>query len=355
MVSWTEEVRSDELRVLASLRRIVSFQLASALKSRLDVFLSAPEQLGLMVLMWAFVSCAARCSRADLYVARSVLVVQAGQSVLAVVSHAGGWAAGGVAAVALGFLTNTFALCLPSLLSVVCPALMQTDYVQNAISVYLFQYATASRELLARVDFGVSPAIFCLLALSVSSRVSARVLEAVHLYKHVFQAWHMLLVDWLLRVAVESGAGLPPLLQISVLLMLVIAVDELGLGRLEVLRDVRGYTVYRVAGAMQSLASLSGGAAIDGSASSLAAALLLLCTRSVLRILRVHSRVVDSFSEIFFVACVNVLLQDVASSPQEDVRLLRVSLVCVLAYQINALLTVESRQEPAAKSPRPRS
>ncbi len=353
MVSWTEEVRSDELRVLASLRGIVSFQLASALKLSLDVFLSAPEQLGVMVLMWAFVSCATRCCRADLYVVRSVLVVQAGQSVLAVLSHARGWAAGVASTVALGFLTNTFALCLPSLLSVVCPELMQTDYVQNAISVYLFQYATASRELLARVDFGVPPAIFCLLALSISTRVSGRVLETVHLYKHVFQAWHMLLVDWLLRVAVESGAGLPPLLQISVLLMLVIAVDELGLGRLEVLRDVRGYTVFRVAGALQRLASLDGGAAGDGGASSFAAALLVLCSRSVLRILRVRSRVVDSFSEIFFVACVNVLLQDVGSSPQEDVRLLRVALVCVLAYQMNALLSGCSRAEAGPKRERP--
>jgi len=334
MAAWAADVRGDVERVLQQLQAIVSFQLAGALQRSLDVLLSAPEQLGVLVLLWVCVR-AATMWKADVAVARSVLVVQAGQSVLRVLSTASGWAAGSAAQVAIGLLANTVALCLPSLLAVVVPRLVATDYVQNAISVYLFQYATVSRELLVRVDFGVSPAVFCMLALALSERVPS----APHLYKHVFQAWHMLLVDWLLRVVAADAAGLPHLLQVALLLMIVIFVDELGLARVGALRDVRGYTVYRVAGALQRLGALS----VD-STSSLAAATLVLCARSVLRLLRAHSRVVDSVSEIVFVACVNVLLADVTTDsldPRDydaELRVVRVGFVSILAH--SALLVL---------------
>ena len=35
------------------------------------------------------------------------------------------------------------------------------------------------------------------------------------LYKHVLWAWHMLLVDWLLRTVVTAATGLPQMLQCS--------------------------------------------------------------------------------------------------------------------------------------------
>jgi hypothetical protein len=40
-----------------------------------------------------------------------------------------------------GFLINTLGLMLPSLLELVAPDFMRTDYVQNDITVCLFQYA----------------------------------------------------------------------------------------------------------------------------------------------------------------------------------------------------------------------
>jgi hypothetical protein len=348
MAAWASEVRSDVLRVLQQLQAIVSFQLAGALQRSLDVLLSAPEQVGVLVLLWLSVRGAARVWKADVAVARSVLVVQAGQSVLRALSAASGWAAGSAAEVAVGFLANTFALCLPSLLAVVVPRLVATDYVQNAISVYLFQYATASRELLLRVDFGVSPAVFCVLALALSGSVRAGLLgaAATRLYEHVFQAWHMLLVDWLLRAVAADAAGLPQQLQIALLLMIVIFVDELGLARVGALRDVRGYTVFRVAGALQLLGALA-----TDSTGSLAAAMLVLCARTVLRILRVHSRVLDSVSDIVFVACVNVLLADVTSDSRDprdydaELLVLRVAVVSILAHGVHALLVPQREAE----------
>lgn len=350
MAAWAQEVREDALRVLQQLQGIVSFQLAIALQGSLDAVLSAPKQVGVLVLLWLGMSGATRVWHADVRVARSVLVVQAGQSVLRVLTSAGGWSRGSKTQVAAGFLLNTFALCVPSLLGVVSPELVATDYVQNAISVYLFQYATASRELLASVDFGVSPAVFCLLALVVSSSVHSRAgllaAPAVRLYGHVFQAWHMLLVDWLLRAVAAEAARLPQELQISLLLAIVILMDELGLARVAALRDVRSYTVFRVAGQLQRLRMLS-----TDSTGSLAAAMEILCARGVLRVLRLHSLVVDSVSQIVFVACVNVVLQDATADSQDardadpELRVLRMCFVSVLAHAVHALLVPRTKTD----------
>ncbi len=68
-----------------------------------------------------------------------------------------------------------------------------------------------------------------------------------------------------------STHELSQLLQMSLLTMLVVIVDELQLDRLSLMRDVRGYLLYRIAGELQELGVLS----MDGS-SALSAALLAI-------------------------------------------------------------------------------
>jgi hypothetical protein len=70
---------------------------------------------------------------------------------------------------------------------------------------------------------------------------------------------------------VASTHELSQLLQMSLLTMLVVIVDELQLDRLSLMRDVRGYLLYRIAGELQELGVLS----MDGS-SALSAALLAI-------------------------------------------------------------------------------
>jgi hypothetical protein len=180
------------------------------------------------------------------------------------------------------------------------------------LSVWLFQYASSTREVLARVDFGVSPAYVCLLAFALSA--SARRLaagsgvEVFALFKYLARAWHMLLVDWLLRTLTHSTGGLQRGLQIALLAMVVVVVDALALESLSLMRDVRGYTVFRIAGELQGLGVLS-----SDSASALGAALLAFCAHTGLGALQLHSRVTSSAAEVFFVASVNVLVQSATS------------------------------------------
>jgi hypothetical protein len=340
-LSWQQQVRADLVRVLSQMQSTISFQLSGALQNDLSAVFSGHEQLGVLLLLCLGLN-VAEIYKADVALPRGVLVVQTGQSVLGVLSSVRGWARGSEAQVAMGFLINTFALCLPSLLGVVSPGLVAMDYVQNAISVYLFQYATTSRELLATTDFGTSPVVFCILALALSSYFHSTTMlckrlgeSVIHLYSYVFRAWHMLLIDWLLRSITASSAGAPQQLRVLLPLLLVVAVDELRLARVGTLRDVRSYTVFRVAGELQRLGMLS-----SDSTGCLAGALLVLCTRSVLSVLRLRARVLDSLSQIVFVSCVNVLVQDVTTDSQDyepEIRILRSSFLFVLAHGLQTL------------------
>ena len=67
------------------------------------------------------------------------------------------------------------------------------------------------------MDFGVSQAYVCLafeLSVSVRQLAACSTMEAFALYKYLARAWHMLLVDWLLRTLAHSTGGLQRGLQI---------------------------------------------------------------------------------------------------------------------------------------------
>jgi hypothetical protein len=256
------------------------------------------------------------------------------------------WTTASATQLASGFLSNTLGLMLPSLLEqysvfsiqeLLAPDFMRTDYVQNAISVCLFQYAASTREFLGRVNFGVSPVYICLLAFLLSHRAMPhRQASGVPtLYQYVGRAWHMLLVDWLLRTVVASTHELSQLLQMALLSMLVVLVDELELERLSLMRDVRGYLLYRVAGELQQLRVLS----IDGT-SALAAALLVFCAHTAVQKMVLYSRLSSALADVFLIACVNVITQNASASGSADAaqQLTRVGMVCILTYKVNALL-----------------
>jgi hypothetical protein len=339
---FSNNMRADVLQMLQRLQSIVNFQLASALQLSLDLFLSPFEQVGVILLLCLCLHVATLGWNTNVTVPRSILIVQMGQSVLRILSFAQGWTTGGMSRVAIMFLANTFALCLPSLLSVLNPKFAATDYVRNAVTVYLFKYATTSRELLAIVDFGVSPFFFSVLALVVSFHLKSFVDlgNAREIFQYVFQALHMLLIDWLLQTVVADAVSLPLLLQVALMLMIVIFMDKLRLAdsHVDVLKDVRSYTVWRVAGQLQRLSML-----FTDSTSSLAAAVMVHCARGLMNILCVHTRVVDSLSEIVSMACINVLVQnasDVSEDLQNDteVQVLRVFLLCMFCHWVQTLL-----------------
>lgn len=336
--TWTAQMMADVVRLVARLESVMNFQIATALQTTVQFSLSAPLQLCSVVQLCLLVHAAQRAWRTDARIARDVLAIQVGQTILRVLGGVQEWA--GEGGVSIRLLFFTFALFFPTMLAIVNPALMANDYAQNAVSVYLFQYATMSRELVARVDFGTSPAIVSLLVMVISTplhRVFAKQ-AALNLCANLFQAVHMLLVDLLLGSVTDTTGGMPQTTQIAALLMVVVVVDELSLGSVSVFKDVRGYTVFRIAGEVQRMQALS----MDAS-SSLAVCLHVFCVRNVLRILRVSSRVADSVSEIVLVVCINVLIQSFTGGAHTtdlnpELRFLRVSFFCIVSYTTVRLL-----------------
>jgi hypothetical protein len=220
------------------------------------------------------------------------------------------------------------------MLEMLSPAFMQIAYVQNALSVWLFQYASTTRQALARVDFGVSPVFLCLFVFSLTTRARrlSSSAQGIELYKYVARAWHMLLVDWVLRTLADSTLLLPHMLQVALWSMLVVIVDLLGLDSLSLMQDVRGYTVFRIAAELQRMGVLSSDAA-----SAVGAALLFFCVHSSLGVLHLQSRATSSFAEVLFVACTNVILQG-TSGGAGAAQLTLVCVACVFAYEVQATL-----------------
>jgi hypothetical protein len=168
------QVRLDAARVLARVQTTLSFQVATALQLALNALLAPGEQLAALVLLCVAVQAADAIGHLPVETVRGVLVVQVGQTLQGLLVFKD-WAEGSTQRLAQGFLLNTLGLCVPSVLELLSPRFVASPYVQNALSVWLFQYASSTREVLARVDFGVSPAFVCLLAfaLSVSAQRSS--------------------------------------------------------------------------------------------------------------------------------------------------------------------------------------
>ena len=332
---WQAQVQSDLLRVVSRLQSVLNYQLALALQTTLGVLMPPTEQLCALLLL-CVCERALQSVRMGSEIVRGVLVVQVGQAIQNMLPSTA-WTTASATQLASGFLSNTLGLMLPSLLELLAPEFMRTDYVQNAISVCLFQYAASTREFLGRVNFGVSPVYICLLAFLLSHRAMPhRQASGVPtLYQYVGRAWHMLLGDWLLRTVVASTHELSQLLQMALLSMLVVVVDELELERLSLMRDVRGYLLYRVAGELQQLGVLS----TDGT-SALAAALLVFGAHTGMQKMVLSSRLSSALADVFLIACVNVITQNASASGSADAaqQLTRVGVVCILTYKVNALL-----------------
>jgi hypothetical protein len=334
-MSWQTQEQSDLLRVVGRLQSVLNYQLAIALQITLGVLMRPTEQLCALLLLCVCEQ-AMQSVRMGSEIVHCVLVVQVGQAIQNMLPSTA-WTTASETQTERGFLINTLGLMLPSLLELVAPDFMRTDYVQNAISVCLFQYAASTQKLLGRVDFGVSPVYICLLAFLLSHHAFPHLQASAvaTLYQYVGRALHMLLGDWLLRTVVASTHELSQLLQMALLLMLVLIVDELRLERLSLMRDVRGYLLYHVAAELQELGVLS----MDGS-SALAAALLAFCAHTAMQKMVLYSRLSSALTDVLLIVCVNVVTQNanMSESADEVQQFTRVGAVCILTYKVNALL-----------------
>ena len=118
--SALEQARADAGTVLARVQAAVSFQVALALQGSLNEVMSPAEQLAALVLMCVCLHVASTERHVQEELARSVLVVQVGQTLQTLLLNSSSVASSREEMV-LGFLLNTLGLCVPSVLELVTP------------------------------------------------------------------------------------------------------------------------------------------------------------------------------------------------------------------------------------------
>ena len=334
---------TDAAALAARTQATVTYQIATALQSTIGSLLDPAYTLVGVVLLCMYTEFAARVFRVDVSIARRVLLAQLGLSLMAAVDYALLQAA---ATRHASFLLRTYSLCLPSVLGSVSPVMLSNEYVQNAISSYVYRYAQNSQEMLRGIDFGAPPLYVCVLSIVMARHSALTRMQHSSIFTYVFHGWRLLLVDVLTRSLWDSTLGAPKLARTALSLGLVLAVDVLGLAGWGMLQDVRGYAVFKAAQQMSSIQLVS----LDD-ASSCAVAVVLLCTRSAAAQIHSHSATRESdggnmhgrmikgaiitaahsLADIVCVASINALLQNMVSGGNSSSTLVRFLLVCVVA------------------------
>ena len=342
----SDQVLLDAAALAARTQGTVTYQIATALQSTIGSWLDPGSTLICVMLLCMYTEVAAGVFRIDVNITRQVLLAQLGFSLMAAVDYALAQAAASQHA---SFLLRTYALCLPTVLGSVSPMMLSNDYVQNAISSYVYRYAQNSQYMIQGIDFGAPPVYLCVLSIVIARHPAVAQMQHNSIFTYVFQGWRLLLVDILTRSIWDSSQGAPKLARTALSLALVLAVDVLGLARWGMLQDVRGYAVFKSAQQLNSMQLMS-----LNEAATCAVAVVLLCTRSAAThvqssMTQALSIAAHSVSDIVCVASVNALLQNIISNDNLSspfVRFLLVCVVAVMACTIQKLLaeTMSARQ-----------
>ena len=268
----SDQVLLDAAALAARTQGTVTYQIATALQSTIGSLLDPGSTLVCVMLLCMYTEVAAGVFRIDVSITRRVLLAQLGLSLMAAVDYALAQAA---ASQHTSFLLRTYALCLPTVLGSVSPMMLSNDYVQNAISSYVYRYAQNSQYMIQGFDFGAPPLYLCVLSIVIARHPAVAQMQHNSIFTYVFQGWRLFLVDILTRSIWDSSQGAPKLARTALSLALVLAVDVLGLARWGMLQDVRGYAVFKTAQQLNSMQLMS-----LNEAATCAVAVVLLCTLS---------------------------------------------------------------------------
>jgi hypothetical protein len=334
----SKQVLLDAAALATRTQATVTYQIATAMQSTIGSLLDPASTLVCVVLLCMYTEASARVFGMDVTITHQVLLAQLGVSIMAAVNYALTFEA---ASKQSSFLLQTYSLCLPSVLGSVSPIMLSNNYVQNAMSVYVYSYAQNSESMLEGLDFGAPPLFVCVFLIVIAKHSVLRTIQNNSMFTYIFQGFRLLLVDVLTRSIWNGSAHAPKLARTALSLGLVLAVDLLGLAQWGMLQDVRGYAVFKTAQQLYSVQVFS----LDD-AGTFAVAILLLCTRSAAAHLHGHMSnalltAAHTVSDVVFVASINALLQNMITNqnlPSPFVRFLLVSVVAVMTCTIQKLL-----------------
>jgi len=348
-LSWSEGLRRDGVQLSSRLQTIIRFQIASDLQGFLDdVFDVQMQILFIIVLIVALEFSVRKLHLTSLALLRAVVVIQSGQILLTYIDHIDRKEphSSYPRTFVTSWLITTASLCIPGMLT---HSIQNDSYVSNAITVFLYQYTDATRDIVTVVDLGVSPLYIAMLCVVLSVRLrfwnlqQSKGTKHQHhsMYLYFFTAFHMLVVELLLFSIQNLTLHLNSFLQVLLQMIAILTIDSLNQNHL--LEEVRGYAIWRVSRMLLTL-KFDEMQNLDAVMTSAVATLIYLSRRiPFIHSMYTSAQSLHTLSEIVFLASMNLILRPITSQTNGNVQvqLLLILFISTIAQSVEHVFTMK--------------
>lgn len=298
----------DFFAIVAKAQNSILFSVASALQIILRQYFNSIEILAVTVIISIGLhELDSKSNNVICKILKQSAVVQAGQSLVEYVdSYSTNNANSQLLFALTSWLLQTSILCLPAMIG---SKFQQDEFLQNAVSVFLFQYSATMKEWVVKINFGTSPLFIILLAVSLTMYFRNKQNGPFALHQYMIKAFHMLLVDLLLHTTVEISAFHSISVQLCLQMLCIFFFDSID-SQVPIFAEVRGYAVWRLGRLLYALSkkSFSFQTALIGS-------ILLIFARylTLFHQMTIQSKFSSSIAELVFLIAINHLILPLTS------------------------------------------
>ena len=347
-LSWSEGLRRDGVQLSSRLQTIIRFQIAADLQGFLDKVFDVPMQILFIIILIVSLEISVRkLQLTSLALLRAVVVIQSGQILLTYIDYIDRKEPNSSypRTFVTSWLITTASLCIPGMLT---SSVQNDNYVSNAITVFLYQYTDATRDIVTVVDLGISPLYISILCVVLAIRLRYWNLHPTeqgnkpqnnNMYLYFFTAFHMLVVELLLFSIQNLTVHLNPFLQVLLQMIAILTIDSLNQDHL--LEEVRGYTIWRVSRMLLTL-KFDDMQNLDAIMTSAVATLIYLRRRlPFIHSMYTSAQSLHTLSEIVFLASMNLILRPITSQTNGNVQvqLLLILFISTIAQAVEHVFT----------------
>ena len=354
-LSWSEGLRRDGVQLSSRLQTIIRFQIAADLQGFLDKVFDVQMQILFIIILIVVLEISVRkLHLTSLALLRAVVVIQSGQILLTYIDHIDRKEPNSSypRTFVTSWLITTASLCIPGMMT---SSVQNDNYVSNAITVFLYQYTDATRDIVTVVDLGISPLYISILCVVLAIRLrywnlhpSTQSIMNKHdkpqnndMYLYFFTAFHMLVVELLLFSIQNLTMHLNPFVQVLLQMIAILTIDSLNQDHL--LEEVRGYTIWRVSRMLLTL-KFDDMQNLDAIMTSAVATLIYLSRRlPFIHSMYTSAQSLHTLSEIVFLASMNLILRPITSQTNGNVQvqLLLILFISTIAQAVQHVFSIK--------------
>jgi len=298
----------DFFAITGKAQNAILFSIASALQIILRQYFNSIEILAVTVIISIGLhELSSKSNNVIWKVLKQSAVVQAGQSIVEYVdSYSTNNSNSQLLFPLTSWLLQTSILCLPAMIR---SKFQHDEFLQNAVSVFLYQYSATMKEWIVQIDFGTSPFFIILLAVSLTMYFRNKQNDSFGLHQYMFKAFHMLLVDLLLHTTVKMSAFHSISVQLCLQMLCIFFFDSID-SQVPIFAEVRGYALWRLGRLLYARSKES-----FGFQTALTGSILLIFARyiTLFHNMTIQSKFSSSIAELVFLLAMNHLILPITS------------------------------------------